>query len=53
MLKSDGTVWGWGDNEYGTLGDGTTQNATAPVQALGLNDIVKVYAGRTLFVCAR
>jgi alpha-tubulin suppressor-like RCC1 family protein len=22
-LKSDGTVWGWGHNNYGELGDGT------------------------------
>ncbi len=22
-LKNDGTVWGWGDNEYGEMGDGT------------------------------
>ena len=45
MLKSDGTVWGWGDNEFGTLGDGTHQNAAAPVMAMGLTNIVKVYAG--------
>ncbi len=34
---SDGTVWGWGSNAMGELGDGTTGNSYAlPVQALGI-----------------
>ena len=45
MVKSDGTVWGWGNNLYGHLGDGTTQDSTVPVQALNLQNIVKVVAG--------
>lgn len=45
-VKSDGTVWGWGNNDYGHLGDGTTQRAEMPTRALGLTDIVKVYSGR-------
>ena len=35
-LKSDGTVWTWGGNSYGSLGDGTTLNRPYPVQVLGL-----------------
>jgi alpha-tubulin suppressor-like RCC1 family protein len=31
-LKADGTLWGWGANEYGQLGDGTTTKRTMPVQ---------------------
>ena len=31
-VKSDGTVWGWGQNEFGQLGDGTTNDESAPVQ---------------------
>ena len=27
-LKEDGTVWSWGDNTSGQLGDGTNDNRT-------------------------
>ena len=31
-LKDDGTVWAWGKNEYGRLGDGTTEHRYSPAQ---------------------
>jgi alpha-tubulin suppressor-like RCC1 family protein len=31
-LKSDGTVWDWGLNTYGSLGDGTFVDKHVPVQ---------------------
>jgi len=31
-LKSDGTVWSWGQNAFGMLGDGTTNDSALPVQ---------------------
>ena len=31
-LKSDGTVWAWGDNAYGQLGDNSTTDRDVPVQ---------------------
>ena len=31
-LKDDGTVWAWGNNDYGRLGDGTTTQREYPVQ---------------------
>jgi alpha-tubulin suppressor-like RCC1 family protein len=33
--KSDGTVWCWGRNDNGQLGDNTTTDRTAPVQVKG------------------
>ena len=35
-LKSDGTVWAWGNNMFGQLGDGSTTDRYTPVQVSGL-----------------
>ncbi|MCA1696218.1 MAG: RCC1 repeat-containing protein, partial [Actinobacteria bacterium] len=35
-LSEDGTVWAWGANGYGQLGDGTNQHRNRPVQVLGI-----------------
>jgi uncharacterized repeat protein (TIGR02543 family) len=35
VLKSDGTVWTWGYNSTGQLGDGTTTYSSEPVQVQG------------------
>ena len=40
VLKSDGTVWAWGWNDYGQLGDGTTAERLTPVQVSGLSGVV-------------
>jgi RHS repeat-associated protein len=42
VLKSDGTVWGWGINTYGQLGNGSTTNSDVPVQVSGLTNAVQV-----------
>src|SRR4029078_12169739 len=34
-LRSDGTVWAWGKNDYGQIGDGTLANQPTPVQVKG------------------
>lgn len=34
VIKNDGTLWAWGDNEYGQLGDGTTINRETPVKIM-------------------
>ncbi|MBF0371652.1 MAG: S-layer homology domain-containing protein, partial [Magnetococcales bacterium] len=44
-LKSDGTVWAWGGNKYGQLGDGTNTDQTSPVQITSLTDVTAVAAG--------
>lgn len=44
-LKSNGTVWAWGSNLYGGLGNGSTTNSTAPVQVLVLNNVKAISAG--------
>lgn len=31
-LKKDGTLWGWGKNQTGQLGNGTSSNALSPIQ---------------------
>ena len=51
-LKSDGTVWDWGDDYYGENGNGTAcggahptepcAGATSPVQVSGLTGIVQI-----------
>lgn len=44
-VKSDGTVWAWGSNYWGKLGDGTTENRSIPVQVQGISDVTTVSAG--------
>jgi alpha-tubulin suppressor-like RCC1 family protein len=36
-LRSDGSVWAWGRNDAGQLGDGSTATRLAPVAVVGLN----------------
>lgn len=53
-LKDDGTVWAWGNNEYGQLGNRdlverrgklySFRNSDKPVQVTGLSDVMEVSA---------
>jgi len=45
IKTADGTVWGWGDNYYGQMGDGTVTQRNVPVQVPGLTAILAVSAG--------
>jgi len=44
-VKSDGSVWAWGANQSGQLGDGTTTNRSRPMQVPGLTGVVAVAIG--------
>ncbi|MBV8304058.1 MAG: RCC1 repeat-containing protein, partial [Acidimicrobiia bacterium] len=44
-LRPDGSVWTWGSNVYGDLGDGTTTDRATPVQPAGLGTAIGVAAG--------
>ncbi|MCL2474875.1 MAG: RCC1 domain-containing protein [Chloroflexi bacterium] len=41
-MKSDGTVWAWGSNGLGLLGNGTTDNSSTPVQVNGLTSVIAI-----------
>lgn len=45
-VKTDGTVWSWGENASQQLGDGTSNNRSSPVQVSSVTDANVVEAGR-------
>src|SRR5208283_5458147 len=53
LLKSDGTVWCWGSNTYGQVGDGTTTTRTTPVQVTALGNGNAQISGNGYTNCAR
>ncbi|KAL2896457.1 Ultraviolet-B receptor UVR8 [Bienertia sinuspersici] len=38
-LEEDGTLWAWGNNEYGQLGTGDTQPRSQPIRVQGLSGL--------------
>lgn len=45
-LKEDRTVWAWGYNAFGQIGDGTIgESRLLPVQVIGLTNVKQVAAG--------
>jgi len=52
-LRNDGTVWTWGSNWKGQLGDGTTTTRNTPVQVQNLSNVTAVAAGADHTVALR
>jgi alpha-tubulin suppressor-like RCC1 family protein len=44
-VKGDGSVWCWGANYFGQLGDGSYLDSLTPVMVVGLTNAVSVSAG--------
>lgn len=45
-LKSDGTVWAWGRNNFGQLGNGKKHKTNIPVQVNNLEDVIAIASGK-------
>jgi Concanavalin A-like lectin/glucanases superfamily/Regulator of chromosome condensation (RCC1) repeat/Chitobiase/beta-hexosaminidase C-terminal domain/Putative Ig domain/Glucodextranase, domain B/Putative binding domain, N-terminal/Viral BACON domain len=46
-LGNDGTVWSWGSNSFGQLGDGTRTPHPSPAQVPSLSGVVAIAAGQS------
>lgn len=46
-IKTDGTLWGWGNNGTGQLGNGSTTNTNSPIQVGSLTTWSNVSTGDT------
>ncbi|MEW6026679.1 MAG: RCC1 domain-containing protein, partial [Planctomycetota bacterium] len=44
-IKTDGTLWAWGNNNFGQLGDGTTISRTMPTKIVTDTDWASIAAG--------
>ena len=52
VIDANGTLWGWGSNEYGQIGDGTTTNRNRPVAVMQNVVYVEAVNGRTFAINA-
>ena len=52
-LRADGTVWAWGSNSSGQLGDNTITARHTPVQVQNLTNVIAISAGGSHTVALR
>lgn len=45
-LRSDGTIWGWGDNRAYSLGDSASNTSRAPLKIPGISGVIGISANR-------
>lgn len=53
VLASDGTVWAFGDNSRGQLGDGSTASRYEPERVVGLSHVSAIAAGPAFSLALR
>ena len=51
--KSDGSLWCWGHNPSGQLGDGSTTDKSSPIEVIALGNAVVAFAAGAQHTCAR
>src|SRR6266540_6584120 len=49
LVKPDGTVWAWGFNDNGQLGDGTTMDSLHPVAVSSLADVRSIASSNAVW----
>jgi hypothetical protein len=52
-LTAGGSVWAWGQNDKGQIGNGTRQDQKKPVKVDGLTNVVAVAAGSKFSIALR
>ncbi|MEC0232629.1 RCC1 domain-containing protein [Paenibacillus alba] len=53
IVKQDGTVWAWGDNQSGQLGIGTFTKSLVPVQVSGLSNVIATATGKVFSIAVK
>lgn len=52
-IRKDGTVWAWGANDHGQLGDGSKNDRNIPAQVKNLADVTAISAGEGFALALR